>query len=112
MSDLTAEELEVGRRNLLSQLRHDLKRDLSEYPVDAGTMRDLVEVLEGVSARPATKREYAIIVLVELLQEANRRDVAALAQQGYPGIPEVPDDAMRAHCGHLVDALIKAEVIA
>ena len=49
MSDLTAEQLETGRRNLLSQLRHDLKRDLSEYPVDADTMRDLVEVLEGLA---------------------------------------------------------------
>lgn len=49
MSDLTAEQLETGRRNLLSQLRHDLKRDLSEYPVDAATMLDLVTVLEGLA---------------------------------------------------------------
>lgn len=51
MSDLTAEQLETGRRNLLSQLRHDLKRDLSEDPVDADTMRDLVVVLEGLAPR-------------------------------------------------------------
>lgn len=53
MSDLTAEELEQGRRSLLSQLRRDLKRDLSEYPVDAATMRDLVTVLEGLAPKPA-----------------------------------------------------------
>ena len=56
MSDLTAEQLETGRRNLLSQLRHDLKRDLSEYPVDAATMRDLVEVLEGLAPEEEPER--------------------------------------------------------
>ena len=45
----TPEELEVGRRNLLAQLRHDLRRDLTEYPVDAATMRELVVVLEGLA---------------------------------------------------------------
>lgn len=49
----TPEELKVGRRNLLAQLRHDLDRDLTEYPVDAGTMRELVEVLEGVRVVPS-----------------------------------------------------------
>ena len=50
MSDLTVEELEQGRRSLLSQLRQSLRKaDLSEYPVDAATMRDLVELLEGVA---------------------------------------------------------------
>lgn len=49
----TPEEIEVGRRNLLAQLRHDLRRDLTEYPVDAGTMRELVEVLEGVRMVPS-----------------------------------------------------------
>lgn len=47
----TPEEIEVGRRNLLAQLRHDLRRDLTEYPVDAATMRELVEVLEGLAPR-------------------------------------------------------------
>lgn len=42
------EEIEVGRRNLLAQLKHELRRDLEEYPVDVATMRDLVEVLEGL----------------------------------------------------------------
>lgn len=45
----TPEELEVGRRNLLAQLRQSLRRDLTEYPVDAATMRELVEVLEGLA---------------------------------------------------------------
>ena len=49
MSDLSAEELEVGRRNLLAQLRQSLDRDLTEYPVDAATMRALVVVLEGLA---------------------------------------------------------------
>lgn len=48
----TPEGLEVGRRNLLAQLRQSLDRDLTEYPVDAATMRELVQVLEGLAPDP------------------------------------------------------------
>lgn len=50
MSDLSAEELEVGRRNLLAHLKRELRDGKAElYPLDAGTVRDLVELLEGVA---------------------------------------------------------------
>ena len=46
---MNAEELEVGRRNLLAQLKRELRDGKAEvYPLDAGTVRDLVEVLEGL----------------------------------------------------------------
>lgn len=51
MSTATPEEIEVARRNLVAQLKQMLRRkDLDEYPIDAQTARDLVEVLENVKA--------------------------------------------------------------
>lgn len=49
----TPEELEVGRRNLLAQLRQLLERDKFEYTLTPGTARDLVEVLEGLAPADA-----------------------------------------------------------
>lgn len=46
---VNAEELEVGRRNLLAQLKRELSTEAEVYPLDAATVRDLVEVLEGVA---------------------------------------------------------------
>lgn len=46
----TPEELEVGRRNLLAQLKRELSTEAEVYPLDAATVRDLVEVLEGAAA--------------------------------------------------------------
>lgn len=46
---MTPDEVEVARRNLIAELKDVLLRDLDEYPIDARTLRDLVEVLEAVA---------------------------------------------------------------
>lgn len=55
-------------------------------------------------------RKRMVATLVDLLVDANRRDIAALERQGWPGIPEVPVGDMEIHCGHLIDSLIKADL--
>lgn len=50
MSGLSPEELEVGRRNLLAQLRESANNPEGSW-LDVATVRDLVEVLEGVRVR-------------------------------------------------------------
>lgn len=59
---------------------------------------------------PVADRKRMVATLVDHLMEANRRDIAALERQGWPGIPEVPVGDMEIHCGRLIDSLIKADL--
>lgn len=58
-----------------------------------------------------TGRDRAVETLVELLRDANRRDVAALDRQGWPGIPEITTGSLRAHSAALIDALLASGVL-
>lgn len=48
MTTLTADEVEVGRRSFLVQLRAELARDLDEVAVSRTDLRDLVTLLEAL----------------------------------------------------------------
>jgi hypothetical protein len=81
------------------------------FPDEADGATAAVEHILRVAAphmaeMPLLDRGAVISVLTEAMQEANRRDIRALAQQGWPGIPEVPANDMRAHCANLTDLVM------
>lgn len=91
----TPEEIEVARRNLVAELKQMLRRkDLDEYPIDARTARDLVEVLEALAPRTSVDPvdEAALYIARSARPDQSEADI----QQWYQVIIHDADALIRA----------------